>query len=271
MKKLLLLLLPMLVFTSCSIEEDETGIYDDPITDLNATLQSEGCDIVIVESYKDFGQIHVTNDNENLYITIAANDGYLLENIKLHIADNYSGFPTVGKGNLPPGQMDINQNYNPSVEEHSFSFSLNEYAFEDNQIYIASKADFTDGTETFSSWAGDMPGAQGNWYYMEYNVQECSIVQDPCENYYDNVQKDLCSSEVDNISLTGVRNYFKNQVFQNTGLTTITGTFNPTMEEMLALIEADNLEGTYTTNYTVITQECGFVSFDISITVSECP
>ncbi|WP_324719422.1 hypothetical protein [Salinimicrobium sp. HB62] len=269
MKKLLLLLLPMLLLTSCSIEEPE--VSEDSIKDLNASFQAEGCDIVILEYFGDYGQLHITNDNENLYLLIAAEDGFALENLKLHIAEDYSGFPTVGKGNLPPGQMEINLDFSPSVQYHELVFSLEELNFGDNQkIVLAAKGDFTDGTESYASWVGDIQGPNGNWFYMNYDIQECPIVEDPCENYYSNVSSTLCTAQVDDISLLGVTNYYKNQIFLSTSLKTITGTFNPTMAELLDQIKSGSLAGEYNTVYTVDTPECGFVSFEISVLVNEC-
>ena len=273
MKKLLLLLLPMLVITSCSIQEDETGMYDDPIKDLNAIAQDEGCDIVIVKFFEDFGQIHVTNDNENLYITVAANEGYSLENIKLHIADEYSGFPTVGKGNLPPGQMDVNQNFSPFAQEHSFSFSLDEYNFEDNQIYIASKADFTNGKDTFSSWAGNLSGGQGNWNYMEYDVQECSIVQDPCENLYPDLENTVCLTSLNNLTLQGVKAYYNSMVSVNTDLSPSQGSYSPTLDEIFNEITDSNnqpITGSYSTIFSIETNNCGPISFELLVNINSC-
>lgn len=270
MKKLFILLLPMLVFTSCSIDEDETGIYENPITDLNAEVQNEGCDMIIVDYFGDYGEIHITNDNENLYITVAANEGLSLKNVKLHVADDYAGFPTVGNGNLPPGQMDINRSFHPAVENYTFTFSLEDYDFENDEIVIAAKADFTNGAQSSSSWAGDIPGPKGNWFYLTYDLQKCTVVEDPCANYYNNIYTSVCSGSVNNLTLLGVTNYFKNQIFLNTDLTTITGTFSPSMAEMLVLIQNGGLEGTYTTTYSVETSECGMVSFDITAEVSNC-
>lgn len=270
MKKILFLLLPLLAFTSCSIDEDEMINLEDSLTELNASYLDEGCDMVIVDYFSDYGQIHVTNDNENLYITVAANDGYSLENVKLHIAEDYAEFPTVGNGNLPPGQMKINEEFSPAVEYHTFILLLEDYNFGDDQIVIASKADFTDDKGSYSSWAGNIPGLKGDWFYLEYEIQNCTIVEDPCENYYEDIFTSLCSSSVNNLNLLGVTNYFKNQIFLNTDLTAITGTFSPSMAEMMELIQNEGLEGTYTTTYSVETIECGVVSFDITVEVINC-
>lgn len=270
MKNFIFLLLTFMLITSCSIDEDETATYDEFYGELSAHVPDEGCDVIIVANFGDYGQLHITNDNDNLFITVEANEGLALENIKLHIANDYSEFPTVGKGNLPPGQMEINEDLDPVVTYKNYEFSLADYNLEDDNIVIAAKVNFTDGSEYFSAWAGDIPGAQGNWFYLEYTVQQCPITEDPCENFYPNVERELCSSQVNNISLLGVTNYFKNQVFLNTNLSTITGTFTPNMQELLALIQEGGPVGEYRTVYTVDTPECGLVSFEIVARVSDC-
>ena len=85
---------------------------------------------------------------------------------------------------------------------------------------------------------------------------------------YDPIAVSLCSIEIDNATVEGFRNYFRNIIFRSTNLPS-GGTFTPTMEELLAQYE-DNPLSTFTTTYTVNTT-CGEASVQISVTALQSP
>ena len=155
-------------FMACSVEEVEED-SEFGFQELDAVVEIQGCDVVSFD-YDQAGHIEVTNDQDSLYISIISADNHLLHGTKLHIANSYDDFPTVGQGNLPPGQMDQQENFSPEVERITYSYSLSEY---DKCIYVASYSSFISGSENISSWAGDISGKKGNWSYFQYCIQDC--------------------------------------------------------------------------------------------------
>lgn len=96
----------------------------------------------------------------------------------------------------------------------------------------------------------------------------CGEVEEPA--CIEDVFVELCSSEIDNPTLQGFTNYFRNLVFLNTDLTTITGTFSPSLAELHAQFLEEGPVGTWTTNYTVTVEGCGEVTFEVTAQVNDC-
>lgn len=168
----------LIFLSSCSVEKDEINESQILVSNLNAIVEIEGCE---VESYNfdNVGKIEVTNDTEKLYITIAAtSENFDLVNSKLHIAISESDFPTVGRGNLPPSKMEYNMDFESNVRSHTFEFPLDDF---EGCIYIASQSTFSNGEDLITSWVGDINLKNGNWSYFQYCIQECIPT---CEDLY---------------------------------------------------------------------------------------
>lgn len=254
-----------LFFIACSVDNEELIAPGDPFTSINAVYEDiETCGMPLTHNFGNSGKIIVSNSEDNLYVTVSAAAGSAIANTRLHLADDLADFPTVGEGNLPPGKMEHHVVFDPAAETYTFTFPLNEIN-NDGCLTIASMTSFTSG-ETI--WAGDKHVKYGNWSYFEYCLQECPVVQEPvCE--YDDIFTELCSNEINDPTLLGFTNYYKNQIFLNTDLTTITGTFDPTMAELLSEYQDAGGIGTFTTNYTFET-ECGLRTIEVSVEVSAC-
>ena len=188
MKKLLFLPLMGLLFTACSVDNEDLDLHENQIHNLNAAYNvAEFCGEMTSYSYGDFGRIEVVNDGNTLFVTIVASEGSSLANAKLHIANGLSGFPTVGQGNLPPGQMNDNEDFSPAIESYTFEFDLNDFAgFTDSdgdghqELSIASQSTFISGDTSHESWAGDISGNSGGWSYFGYEIQQCEVVDPIC-------------------------------------------------------------------------------------------
>lgn len=274
MKKLFLLPLLGLFFMGCSVDNEDLNLPENQIQDLNAAYSmGEPCGDATSFYFNDKGHIEVVNDEHKLYVTIIAGEGSFISNTKLHLANGLSGFPTVGQGNLPPGQMDYNEDFNSDQTTYTFEFDLTEFtefADEDGdgyqEISIASKTDFTNGD---GGWAGDFSGNSGGWSYFNYEIQPCEVGEDPCAGIDDPIYEEVCPSDINNPSLLGFTNFYKNQIFLNTDFTTITGSFNPTLADLHAEFLADGPVGTWTTYYTVTTEDCGEITIEVSVDVNE--
>lgn len=265
MKKYFLLPILGLFIVACSVDNQELDVTEDPFTSMNAVYEDiEPCGTPTTENFDDYGTITVSNNEDNLFVTVSAAAGSAIANTRLHIADDLADFPTVGQGNLPPGKMDHHVVFDPAAETYTFSFSLEEIN-NDGCITIASMTSFTNGG---TAWAGDNHVKYGNWSYFEYCLQECPGEQEPvCE--YNDINNQLCSSQIGNPTLLGFTNYYRNLIFLNTDLTNITGTFDPTIAELLSQYQEAGGIGTFTTNYT-FESECGPRTFQLSVEVSDC-
>lgn len=267
MKKFFLLPIMGLLFMACSVDNEDLNLQDNQINTLDAQINAvedvEVCGESESHDFEEHGEIIVMNDESNLYVTVSSWNGSLA-NTKLHIADDFEDFPTVGQGNLPPGQMDYQVSFEDGEEHYTFTFPLNELD-SDGCVYIASQTSFSGGS---SSWAGDLEGNKGNWSYFEYCVQSCEVVEPPvCPG---DIYNELCSSQITNPNLLGFENYFKNLVFANTDETAITGTFNPTIAELLEQYNQDGPLGTYSTSYTYNDPTCGEITIDVTVEVTDC-
>lgn len=79
----------------------------------------------------------------------------------------------------------------------------------------------------------------------------------------------ICNTQINNPTVQGFTNFYKNQIFFNTNFTTITGTFSPTMAELVDQYNQSGGIGTFTTYYTVETAECGVVTMEVAVEVLE--
>lgn len=98
-------------------------------------------------------------------------------------------------------------------------------------------------------------------------VIDCSAEDPVCAS---DIYVELCESQITNPTLSGFTNYYKNLIFLNTDFTTITGTFNPTMAELLEIYNQTEGLGIFATNYTVETEDCGVITFEVAVETISC-
>ena len=208
------LLLPIvcLFLGACSVDSD-LNEHETPFNELNAIVEVDGCE---VESY-DFGnvgEIQVINNSESLFVTITSTrENFDLSSTKLHISGSESGFPTVGRGNLPPGKMDHKIDFESGVESYTFEFSL---ANLEECFYIASQSTFSSSEESITSWAGDYNVKHGNWSYFKYCKQEClPVCEQPVYTGPSDLSGTITYTEAQKIpSVDEARKLFSNQIGQ---------------------------------------------------------
>lgn len=78
----------------------------------------------------------------------------------------------------------------------------------------------------------------------------------------------LCSSQIDNPTLSGFTAYYKNQIILHTNLPT-KGTWSPPMQELLNQFNQEGRTGIFTSNYTVNTN-CGSYTVEVAVEVQDC-
>lgn len=177
MKKLFLPIVFLFV-AACSVDNEDLDVQKTPFQEFNAVVQAEDCNVsTTTHNFGSSGKIEVTNDADSLFVTITSTaENFDLVNTKLHVANSESDFPTVGKGNLPPGQMEHKVEFEPGVQSYTFTFPLSDFG---QCTYIASQSAFSDGETSTTSWAGDNAVKKGNWSYFQYCIQECIPACEP--------------------------------------------------------------------------------------------
>lgn len=272
MKKYLLPIV-LLFFGACSVD-DALDEQKTEINEMNVIVEDSGCE-VITYNFGEVGQIEVTNDAEHLFVTIASTaEGFNLSNTKLHISSTESGFPTVGQGNLPPGQMDHQIDFEPNIESYTFKFPISDLS---QCVYIASQSTFSNGVDSVTTWAGDHQVKYGKWAYLKYCIQDCVPA---CETVYTG-PSDLFGSilytEAKPIgSIDEIRKIFSNLILQTGeywGTSAELGDFSRYSPSISALIEEFKSElgepfDTYdfTTTYTYGSGDCsGTINLTITV------
>lgn len=244
MKKLFFLLILAFCLGACNVDENEITPEENSIQVLNASFQNDGCTVTSFK-YGDTGFAEVRNDLDFLYVKIQAAEGFELTETNLHIANSFSEFPTVGKGNLPISKMEHRKTFNPSVRDYTFKIPLDTY---NKSIVIATNSTFQDQGSLLNSWAGDVFVKTGNWYYFEYSVNDFPIY----------VGKDnstvITESEAAALpSWDEVRKLYSNML--ESGVPKNGGTFNPTIWELIYQFQEQHT-GDFTTTYTLGSGEC---------------
>lgn len=254
----------MLFLASCSVEKDDLMESQIQFSDLHAIVEINGCE---AESYnfENVGKIVVTNDGETLYISIVSTaENFNLLNSKLHVANSPSSFPTVGQGNLPPGNMKYNKDFEPNLKSFTFEFPLADLG---ECVYIASQSTFSNGKNSVTSWVGDINVKQGNWSYFQYCIQDCTpTCEDPIYTGPSVLTGSINYTEVIGVeSVDEARKFLSNLILESghySGTDTELGDwsrYSPTIVELVNEFNArdeTNLFDDVKTTYSYGTGEC---------------
>lgn len=260
MKNILFLPLIAMIFIGCSVDNEELDFEPQQIFEKNAVFEVDGCETQILD-FGDAGEMHVTNDETNLYVTISAQAGNSLSKARLHIGNTLQDFPLVGQGNLPPGQMEHQKDFSPGVESHTFVFLISSYR---ECFFIAANAIFSNGSNSTSVWAGDLQGSKGNWSYFEYCEQIC----DPaCQGVSAGSDNSITITESQAAAIPSwdeVRKFYLGLLDPGVSRN---GTFDPSIWDMINDWQ-ERRTGEFTLKYTVTEGEC---TASVFLTVNVIP
>lgn len=234
MKNTILLPLLLMIFVGCSVDNEDELVPENGAQQLeletnlfstaSATTVSSYCRPQTFDIGK-YGTLEVKHDGFDLFVTITANEGYDLVDTKLHLDSDETSFPLVGNGNLPPGQMADKTTFTSGTKSHTFTFDIIT-DLGGTLTSIASKTNFTDGTNTFSAWAGNEKGLSGNWFYLNYEIIAC------CEMAYAGVDFTWTVTKGYYERYIGVaatlREFLLTQVYKADKTAVISGKFKPT-------------------------------------------
>lgn len=92
---------------------------------------------------------------------------------------------------------------------------------------------------------------------------------DECLKLEQDIFVELCSDAITNPTEQGLKAYYRAQVINHSDLP-LTGTFDPTPSQLLSQFEEAGGIGTFATNYSVTTENCGVVTILVSVEVKDC-
>lgn len=198
----------------------------------NYTVQTTDCGIVTIEIAAEVIPTVSANAGEIQDISGLCSSAEVIQLESLLSPDAVRG----GKFTAAPGVLDSPYSFNPAIGAGNYVIT---YTIDESTKCVA-------GEDTTS---------------FTINVKQARI--------YNDVYKQLCSSAITNPTLQGLTNYYKNLVFLNTDQKTITGTFSPTMSELLEQFNQSGGIGIFATDYT-FDSECGPVTMKLSVEVNNC-
>lgn len=126
----------------------------------------------------DVGAVTMSNDDANLYVTLATTGGWSMTAAHVAVAASPDGFPTNKAGNPVVGQFPFSADLAEGTTDYTVSVSLAELGVaEGATVYVAAQADVTDGLSAEGAWgAGTRFVPKGNWAtYSEHAVAGCAI------------------------------------------------------------------------------------------------
>lgn len=130
---------------------------------------------LIAGQHNDSGDVEITNDGDNLIITITTQDGWSLSESHVSVQDSEDNIPQTKKGNPIPGQFEYFQSYDPNVTESQYIIPLDDLP-EDLTIAVHTVVQQIVNDEVVSeetAWAeGERFVQKGNWgMYTSYGLQ----------------------------------------------------------------------------------------------------
>lgn len=172
MKKSIFFSLLIINLASCTTDYDLSG--NEP-QEMNLSFEYETCGEQALYNFGSAGTVTTRTDQENLYVEIRANPGSSLVQSRVSLIKKYSAdFPLTG--NFPPGQLDNHFQSRGKINSYTYTFPLN--SFDCGLYNIVPWATFT-GSGRGANYAGDLPGGNGNWNYLEYCINYCPDIPLP--------------------------------------------------------------------------------------------
>lgn len=129
----------------------------------------------------DVGSVTVANDEDNLYVTYVAEDGWTLRATHLEVAASIAEVPATQTGNPIVGRFS-HQTTHDGVTQFSYTMALSDLGVEPGaDLVVAAQADVynADLIRSETAWGSGtrFVESEGNWAtYTGYSVQECVVL-----------------------------------------------------------------------------------------------
>ena len=247
MKKILLLVLSAFCLGACSVDTVETDMADAQLVILDATYSVDGCNTSTFD-FDMAGKIEVKNDRDFIYVKILATGDYELVQSYLHIAADFSGFPTTKNGGIIINNMDNKLSFSPVVKEFTYKFPIDSFG---DSFIVGAYSIFQLGNKKNNFWAGDLEA--NKWSYFEYILNE-----HPYNAGADNSAEINISAAHALPSWDEVRKVYTSMLEPGVLEGQFVGSFEPSIWDIINKFN-DPLKGgvgAYTTVYTIGEGEC---------------
>ena len=268
MKKIIYILFTVILATGCSVEPIDQLEEQEALLHLDAKAQKgnphASFDVPTLEAY--------SSTENSLQILIEAGETGATGGLSIRWM-TWEDYNESGWNDDLAGHVLLNGHANEAYSLEAgeeFIFSLEDHVsgegdgwnrdLECGQTYVFIVQAHQDGKTQKSA-------------YSEPEVVSTAACQtnDPCDRFQ-NISRTICTTAVNNPTLQGFSAYYRAQIsLSYQEINTLTGTFSPTMADLLTQYNTSGGVGTFTTTYTVTTADCGQVSFDVSVTINNCP
>jgi len=169
LKVTLIVLILMVFFVGCQNKQTLTGpqpTAKGPHNSIQTMSLADNKTVgypLIAGQHTNVGQVIVSNDAINLYITFSLTGGWKLTESHVHIANSLNGIPHNKNGIPIPGHFAYSATHNPAVTQYMYQIPLSIYSFvTGDTLYIATHAvvvngDYPDGSfQEETAWGGNI-------------------------------------------------------------------------------------------------------------------
>ncbi len=176
--KLLIFVLTYTFIISCS-KEAESDLFQNHQTEVIASREgptpTEGLctqvDLIAGQNY-DSGNVEVSLDAENLYITYTMEGTWVLKATHLYVGDCASR-PANNPGNPLIGQFPLAETHPVGTTSYTYSIPLNSLP---NCVCIAAHAEVNGPSGNETAWGNGLPYGGSNWaMYFEFCIDQCGL------------------------------------------------------------------------------------------------
>lgn len=191
LKYALLMIVALLTITACNtnpmLSEPET--INDVISIKSVNGFQPSSSPIWAGQNINAGNLIISNDAANLYVTYSLTNDWQLKATHLHIASSLVGIPKNKQGIPVPGQFAYSNSFNPYVTEYTYQFSLSSLNLNYGaNIVVAAHAEVVklrpDNTyQSETGWGGIISGGGPRWwYYAAYTIVAPPTDLDPVFN-----------------------------------------------------------------------------------------
>lgn len=118
----------------------------------------------------DVGNVVISNDEENLYVSFQAESGWMMATTSVSVATSLDGIPQRGK-RFAPGQFDSRAVHDPPLETVHHAFPL---PGDEGIVYVAAHSEVMEGGDEEGAWAeGENQEGPGWGSYVMHDIAGC--------------------------------------------------------------------------------------------------
>ncbi len=187
----ILLIISLLVLTACETSPNftEPEIMQSIMNIKSVNLNQSSEYPLWAGQNIDTGNLYVSNDAQNLYVSYVTENGWKLKATHMHVATSLAGIPKNKQGVPVPGKFAFSSSHNPYITEYTYQIPLSSLGLSFGQnIVVAAHAEVLkerpDGSYQQETAFGGNVAGPGNrwWYYATYTIVQPQSDDDPVFN-----------------------------------------------------------------------------------------